>query len=405
MNFTLSTEIQGLTCQGEPAYTTHKPLLAIPAEEPMSFINRGCSHTLDCVAVDLVAEAVIARTLDGLIVSWNPAAEKIYGYPAREAIGRCVSMLYPPDRTDELSRILESVKQGEGVVDLETIQVRRDGAQIEVLLNICPIRDTSGKPTGAIAITRDLTASKQLEKALHRCDRLASLGRQVPMFAHEINNPLDSVGLLLYLIRHCRGLDPVAYEYAARAEQELERIAQLSRRVLDFCRDSGHTVPANIPEILDSVLELYAHKLKDRWHVHKRYEPVPMINCFPSEIRQVFSNLLVNAAEALCEGGSILLHVTHSRDWHDPAKRGVRVMIADNGTGICPEQRKHIFQPFFSTKGEKGNGLGLWISDGIVRKHGGSIRVCSSTRQGRTGTCFSVFLPVEGPLKCAATAA
>jgi len=357
------------------------------------------------VVVDFVAEAVIGRTLDGLIVSWNPAAERVYGYRAREAIGRYVSMLYPPDRTDELSRILQSVRHGERVVDLETIHVRRDGVQIEVVLNVCPIRGPSGNLAGAIAIARDLTASKQLEKALHQSDRLANIGRQVATIAHEINNPLDSVGLLLYLIRHSQGLDPVADEYAARAEQELERIAQLSRRVLGFCRDSGHSVPANIAEILDSVLELYAHKLEDCWHVHKRYEPVPKINCSPGEIRQVFSNLLVNAMEALPEGGTILLHVSRSRDWRNPAKQGVRVVIADNGIGICPEQRKHLFQPFFSTKGEKGNGLGLWISDGIVRKHGGSIRVCSSTRRGRRGTCFSVFLPVEGTQTCVATAA
>ncbi len=371
----------------------------------MSFINPDCGPTLDCLVVDFVAEAVIGETLDGLIVRWNPAAERVYGYPAWEAIGRCVSMLYPPDRTDELLSVLQRLRQGERVVDLETVQLRRDGGLIEVVLNACPIRNASGKPTGALAITRDLSACKQLEKALQRSDRLASVGRQVAMMAHEINNPLDSVGLLLYLLRQCRGLDSVAYEYAARAEQELERIARLSRRVLGFCRDSGHREPANIPEILDSVLELYAHKLKGCWHVHKRYESVPKVNCFPGEIRQVFSNLLVNAIEALPDGGTILLHVSRSPDWRDPTKQGLRVVIADNGMGICPEQRRHIFEPFFSTKGEKGNGLGLWISDGIVRKHEGSIRVCSSTRQGRTGTSFSVFLPVEGPLKRVATAA
>jgi signal transduction histidine kinase len=117
------------------------------------------------------------------------------------------------------------------------------------------------------------------------------------------------------------------------------------------------------------------------------------IRGFPSEITQVFSNLVVNALEALPPEGTLKLHVLSSRDWRRPKRRGVRVFIADNGPGISVENRRRMFEPFFTTKGEKGTGLGLWVTSGIVDKHGGWIRMRSSTQPGRSGTCFAVFFP------------
>jgi signal transduction histidine kinase len=120
------------------------------------------------------------------------------------------------------------------------------------------------------------------------------------------------------------------------------------------------------------------------------------IRGFPGEIRQVFSNLLVNAIEAVGENGRIRVDVRHGRDWSNPKVEGVRVLIGDDGPGIPEAARKRIFEPFFTTKGERGTGLGLWVSEGIVRKHGGSMRVRSSTGEARHGTCFSLFFPRDG---------
>ena len=121
------------------------------------------------------------------------------------------------------------------------------------------------------------------------------------------------------------------------------------------------------------------------------------IQSYPGEIRQVLSTLLLNAIEALLPGGTIAVHVGKSSDWNEPANRGVRISIADNGVGIPRHNTARIFEPFFTTKGENGTGLGLWVANGIVNRLGGSIRVRSSVRPGKTGTCFSIFLPTRLP--------
>jgi signal transduction histidine kinase len=176
----------------------------------------------------------------------------------------------------------------------------------------------------------------------------------------------------------------------------LTRVAQISKNTLAFYREAPNPVPINLCEILDGVLGLYEQKIRfDDIRIVKQYDFRGEIPGFPGELRQVFSNLIRNALEAVKQGGTVTLRITQARDWREPHRKGVRVLIADDGTGVSREYRTKLFQPFFSTKGEKGSGLGLWITRGIVRKHGGKIRVHSITRQGRSGTCFSVFLPFQ----------
>jgi signal transduction histidine kinase len=151
-----------------------------------------------------------------------------------------------------------------------------------------------------------------------------------------------------------------------------------------------------MPELVDNVLALYSRKLQDKAIVvSRRFDQVGEVPVYPAEMRQVFSNLIINAIEANRQGGKLLLHIYPSRDWKQPSRSGVRVVICDNGTGIRPDHRRNLFEPFFTTKGEKGTGLGLWVTNGIVQKHGGTIHVRSSIDPGRSGTCFSVFLPNE----------
>jgi signal transduction histidine kinase len=180
------------------------------------------------------------------------------------------------------------------------------------------------------------------------------------------------------------------------ANAELERVTHMTRNMLGLYRESPFPVDVKICEVLDGVLELHGPTIRSgKVTVEKRYDRAAEIRGFPGEMRQVFSNLVANALEALGQQGTLKLHVLASRDLGNPKASGVRVFVADNGPGIPPEQRRKIFEPFFTTKGEKGTGLGLWVAHGIVRKHRGCIRVRSGTQPGRSGTCFSVFSPTR----------
>ena len=164
--------------------------------------------------------------------------------------------------------------------------------------------------------------------------------------------------------------------------------------MLAFHRQSTTPVDLILSEVLDSVVELYAAKVEQSGiTLQKQYDTAATIKGFPAELRQVFANLLGNAIEAIGQHGVIRLHTFASREWSNARRSGVRVVIADNGVGISPDNRRRLFEPFVTTKGERGTGLGLWVSSGIVKKHEGSIRLRSNTRTGRSGTCFSVFLP------------
>jgi signal transduction histidine kinase len=170
----------------------------------------------------------------------------------------------------------------------------------------------------------------------------------------------------------------------------------ITRQTLGFYRESTAPVWISVSEVLENVLELYRRRIQSRCiKVEKRFGPQPKIRGFPGEIRQVFSNLIVNALEAVGDGGMVKLHLFGSRNWKHPERRGLRVLIADNGPGIAPEHLRRIFEPFYTTKGERGTGLGLWVSSGIIRKYGGEIRVHSSVHPRFRGTAFSVFLPAE----------
>jgi signal transduction histidine kinase len=212
--------------------------------------------------------------------------------------------------------------------------------------------------------------------------------------AHEINNPLEAVSNLLFLLNAHASIDPAGREYVNMAQQELDRIAHIVKQTLGFYREARSPVPVQLTELIDNVLDLYARKLSSKAiRLNKQYDSPGAVEAFPGEMRQVFSNLIVNALDATAHGGTLRLHVYPGCDWRDPNRRGIRVVVADTGIGISAEHRRHIFEPFFTTKGEKGTGLGLWVSYGIVRKHNGTLRVRSSIRPGRTGTAFSIFLP------------
>ncbi len=321
-------------------------------------------------------------------------AEQILGYPLPlwlEGEG-WTRHIYSEDRESVL-KLLRDPGPG-GLNDCEYRAVTASGRLLWLRFIVYLMLDESGKIRQLRGLIVDVTDRRQAEAALRSSERLAATGRLAASIAHEINNPMAAVTNLIYLIQNAPELDGSVRQYARLAQDELSRMARITRQMLGFYRESAKPAPVQISELLDNVFELYGRRIRNSGAgIEKQYEPVPAVPIYPGEMRQVFSNLLLNALDAVGEGGRVRVHVYAARSFRDPRHSGVRIVIADNGPGIRPEFSRRIFEPFFTTKGQKGTGLGLWVSQGIIQKHHGSIRVHSSCQPGRHGTCFSIFLP------------
>jgi PAS domain S-box-containing protein len=340
--------------------------------------------------VECSDDAIFSTSPDGIIGSWNRGAERLYGYSAEEAVGSSVLRLAPPDRREESERNLQVLSRGGSVEPHQTERMRKDGTRVPVMLTVSPLRNAKGTVVGASAIARDISAQQRSEEAVRRSEKLATAGRLAASIAHEINNPLEAVLNLLYLARN----DPnKAGQYLSMAEQEVERIARLAQQTLGFVRDTNSPSTMDPARLMDEMLQLYARRLEGKKiHVTRRYRGSSEISGFSGEVRQLLANLLVNAVDAMDEGGSLLVRVANGHRWSD-GREGVRMTIADNGSGIPLQSLRRIFEPFYTTKKDTGTGLGLWVSRGIVQKHGGSIRFRSRSEGSRHGTVFSIFLP------------
>ena len=341
--------------------------------------------------VESSTDAIFSATPDGVITSWNRGAETLYGYSAEEAIGQHISMVASPDKTEEVNRNTELLNRGEAIENLRAERRRKDGSTLVVLLSISPLRNRQGEIVGHSAIARDITAQTRAEEALRRNEKLATAGRLAAVVAHEINNPLEAVTNLLYLARHDPARQP---EYLDQAEREVERVAAFAHQTLGFVRETVAPDTVEVADLLDQVLQLYQRRLQLKHiRVEKQYESGVSLCGYAGELRQLFSNLIINATDAMEDGGRLLLRVRRAQHWNHARRSGVRVTVADNGSGIAPRDASRIFEPFFITKEELGTGLGLWFSQGIAQKHGGVIRFRSrTTGPSQSGTVFSVFL-------------
>jgi len=240
----------------------------------------------------------------------------------------------------------------------------------------------------------DIQEQRAMEHALRSAEKFAMAGKLAGTIAHDINNPLEAVTNLVFLVATMTQ-DAEVRGYAQSAQRELARISDLTRQTLNFYRYSTKAEPTDVRELVQAVLRLLAKRMEDKkLDVKVRFGALRPVKCFASEIRQVIANIVTNAIDAMPKGGRLQVRAGIYTDWK-LGKKGVRLCIADTGSGMSPEVRHRIFEPFFSTKQDKGNGLGLWISSEMLRKNDGRVKVKSSTAAGKSGTVFSIFLPCE----------
>jgi PAS domain S-box-containing protein len=279
------------------------------------------------------------------------------------------------------------------------------------LASAYPVRTTAQQMRWVGVIVLDASERKRNEEALRKTEKLAATGRLAASIAHEINNPLEAITNLLFLLRSYCGLQDPALNYVVMAEHEAKRISEITQQTLRFYRQSTLPGRVRMGELLDSVLSLYPARINSlKLQVERRYDAELDLFCYAGELRQVFANLVGNAIDASGTNGRIILRARASRNWKDPAERGIRFVVADTGSGMEPTVRARIFEAFFTTKEITGTGLGLWVSQEIVEKHRGLIHVHSRTASGghSSGTVFQIFIPddpnLAAPAKQMATA-
>ena len=345
--------------------------------------------------IEASSVGLLIGDLRGGISYVNPTLLKLLGYTAEEVADGSVrwSQLTPPEFAERdaiaVAQLLER-----GIADpYEKVYLSKDGRRIPLLVGATsiPAQDDVADLNIAVFLT-DLSQQKQAESALVQSEKLAAVGRLAASISHEINNPLEAITNLLFLLKQ-ESLPPQAENYLHLAEQELARVSQIAGQTLRFHRQATRARAISPAELLEPVLALYRGRLNNS-SIQVRTESLDAqpIVCFEGDIRQVLNNLVSNAIDAMRTGGVLTLRIRDARS-HETGTSGARITIADTGHGMTEETRGRIFEPFYTTKGINGTGLGLWISHGIVEKHHGSLAVRSSVDPARHGTTFSLFLP------------
>ena len=336
------------------------------------------------------SDAVISLTPDGIIQSWNNGAEQMFGFGHAEVLDRPLwEVIFLKEQQDSLRQALESLRQGKDVQS-DTAAKNKAGREIQLSMNLTPHMEAPGTLVAFSAIIRDVSARKQSEKALLQSEKLASVGRLASSIAHEINNPLESITNLLYILDGM-ATDPEMKSFVNTAQDEVARVSQIATHTLRFHRQSTRKSDLDLKDLFDSTLALYRARLLNSGItvIVDRSDSKPLY-CFDGELRQILANLVGNAFDAMRTGGRLRLRARVGTDWKTD-DQGIRITVADSGIGMNADTLSRIFEPFFSTKGIGGTGLGLWITQELIEKNGGTVRVRSSDAAGKSGTVFVLF--------------
>jgi PAS domain S-box-containing protein len=385
----------------------------VPVVAPGGVAPRLDAATWLAAIVESSDDAMTGKTLDGVITSWNSAAERLYGYRAGEILGRNVSVLIPPDRPDELAPILERVANGGHVEKYETQRLRKDGTIVDVSITISPIRDATNTIVGASTVARDVSDRNRaatellaLQERLNQAQRLESLGQLAGGIAHDFNNLL--AGIMNYAALASDGLETLTTrlglaedEDAATLSGDLAEItvvatraAQLTRQLLIFSRrEVARAEVIDLNAIVTDMEKLLGQALGEAIELVTDLAPdLPRTNVDRGQIEQVLMNLVVNARDAMPRGGRLRIETVRCEadgDWARQKGGGPHhcacLTVSDNGCGMAPDVRARAFEPFFTTKAKgEGSGLGLATVYGIVTQAGGGVVVSSELGLGTT---------------------
>ena len=347
--------------------------------------------------VEAMPLSLLIISASGRILYANGAAERLLGYSVGEMASRVVTL---DSVSPELSRTPGALAEyARAVEPFESVCTTTSGQAVEVLLGVALLNpEAEEREQQFAAFIADLTLQKKSEEALRQTEKLAVAGRLAASIAHEINNPLEAITNCLYLLSMGE-LPAESRSYLEMAQKELDRVTQITVQTLRFYRRSTRPTQVDVHELIEGVLLLFEARLTAlRIEVTRQFKANVLVLAHDGEIRQVIVNLIGNAIDALPQGGGILIRTTEVRDWRT-GRPGLRVTVADNGTGMPMAVRARIFEPFFSTKGITGAGLGLWVSREIATKHGGSLRVRSRAGENgaRGATVFTMFIPDMEP--------
>jgi len=361
----------------------------------------GESRARLAAIIDSSEDAIIGKTLNGTITSWNKGAERIYGYTPDEIIGKNISTLVPPDRPNEIPEILRKISRGESIEHYESVRLTKDGRHLNVSVTISALRDSSGEIVGASAIARDISAQRKAEEQLRQSQKMEAVGRLAGGVAHDFNNVLGIINACAEFLRDRVDSKTEPAIYIENIRKATERGAALTRQLLAFSRKQVvKPVLLDVNDRLKDTIKLLRPLMGDDIElvVLPRCQSA-VVEADPGQLDQIVVNLAVNARDAMPRGGRFVLETDivefdqHFTDMHQPLTPGKYVMLAvsDTGVGMDKSTLARVFEPFFTTKEQgKGTGLGLATVYGIARQSGGHIWVYSEPGQGTT---FKLYLP------------